>query len=292
MTKKVLVTGATGSIGGQLAPRLAAYGDLEVRAFVRDEGKAANLKAAGAELAVGTFENGEAVRAALDGIDTVVLITAPNPNAADQALTVLNAAKAAGVRKIVRVSALKAAVDGPTDNTRQHGRTDDAIQSSGLTYVILRPHFFMQNLFFAAQTVANDGTMYWGMGDGKLGMIDVRDIVDCVEKCVVSDAYDNQVFNPTGPESISFQDSARSLTEIMGKQVNYVPVPLEAVEQSIREMGMGDWFAKVMRDYSKAYSENWGDFATDDVQRITGQPARSFDAFAREVFVPALGQGN
>jgi uncharacterized protein YbjT (DUF2867 family) len=286
------VTGATGNIGSQLVPRLAAHDGFEVRAFVRDEAKAANLKAGGAELAVGTFENEGSVRAAVAGVDTVVLITAPNPNAADQAITVLNAAKAAGVRKIVRISALKASVDGPTDNTRQHGRTDDAIQSSGLTYVILRPHFFMQNLFFAAQTVASDGNMYWGMGDGKLGMIDVRDIVDCVEQCVVSDAYDNQVFTPTGPESISFQDGAESLTEIMGKQVNYVPVPLEAVEQSIREMGMGDWFAKVMRDYSKAYSENWGDFATDDVQRITGQPARSFDAFAREVFVPVLGQGN
>ena len=203
MTKKVLVTGATGNIGSQLVPRLTAHNDLEVHALVRDEAKAAGLKEAGAELVVGTFEDDQAVRAAVDSVDTVVLITAPNPNAADQAVAVLNAAKAAGVRKIVRVSALKAAVDGPTDNTRQHGRTDAAIQSSGLTYVILRPHFFMQNLFFAAQTIASDGNMYWGMGDGKLGMIDVRDIVDCLEPCVVSDKYDNQVFTPTGPESIT-----------------------------------------------------------------------------------------
>jgi uncharacterized protein YbjT (DUF2867 family) len=290
VTKKVLVTGATGNIGGQLVPRLTAYDELEVSAFVRDEAKAGSLQEAGAKLVLGTFEDAQAVRAAVEGVDTVVLITAPNPNSADQASTVLTAAKEAGVRKIVRVSALKAAVDGPTDNTRQHGRTDNEIQASGLTYTILRPHFFMQNYFMAAQSIMGDGAMYWGMGDGKLGMVDVRDVVDCLEKSVISDEFDNQIFTPTGPESITFQDSAHSLTNALGQQVNYVPVPVEAVKQAIREMGMGDWFAEVMGDYSRAYSENWGDFTTDDVTRLTGQPARSFDSFANEVLGPALTQ--
>jgi NAD(P)H dehydrogenase (quinone) len=65
-------------------------------------------------------------------------------------------------------------------------------------------------------------------------------------------------------------------------------VPLEAVEQSLREMGMGEWFPKVMRDYSKAYSEGWGEFTTDDVERVTGHAPRSFDDFAHEVLAPAL----
>jgi len=143
MTKKVLVTGATGNIGSQLVPRLAAYDDIDVRAFVHHAEKAAPLKAVGAELALGTFEDPQAVRVAVDGIDTIVLITAMNPHAADQASAVLTAARAAGVRKIVRLSAVNAAVDGPTDNTRQHGRTDTEIQAAGLTYTILRPHFFM-----------------------------------------------------------------------------------------------------------------------------------------------------
>jgi uncharacterized protein YbjT (DUF2867 family) len=119
-------------------------------------------------------------------------------------------------------------------------------------------------------------------------MIDLRDIVDCAVQSVVSDAYDNQTFTLTGPEAISFHDIAERLTNILGRPIQYGAVPPEAVEQSIRAMGMGDWYAQVMRDLCKAYRENWGDVTTGDVARIAGHAPRSFDAFTREVFAPAL----
>lgn len=288
MTKKVLVTGATGNIGRELVRQLATHGDLQVRALVRNEEKAAPLRASGVEVVFGAFEDDQALRAALEGIDTVALITATNPAADQQALAALEAARQAGVRKIVRISALNADENGPTDNTRQHGRVDRALQSSGLTYVILRPHFFMQNMFMSAQTIATDGTMYWGMGDGRLGMMDVRDIVDCAEQAVVSDEFDNQVLALTGPASITFYDTATTLSEVLGRPVHYVPVPPDAVEQSLIEMNVGGWFAKVMRDYSEAYGRGWGDYTTDVVARMTGRAPRSFETFAREIFAPAL----
>ena len=289
MVRRVLVTGATGRIGGQLVPRLAGYNDLAVRAFVRNPKKAAPLASSGAELALGRLEDAQSVRTAMDGIDTVVLITPATPEAADQASSVLAAAKAAGVRKIVRISVFKAAVDGPSGITRLHGRTDSEILESGLTYTVLRPPFFMQNLFFmAADSLVLEGRLYFGIGYGKLGMIDLRDIVDCAESCVVSDAYDDQVFTLTGPESIGFHHIAGRLNDILGRPVQYIPVPPEAVERSIRAMGMGEWYAQVMRDLCRAYSENWGDLITDSVARITGRAPRSFDVFAREVMLPAL----
>jgi uncharacterized protein YbjT (DUF2867 family) len=288
MVRKVLVTGATGRIGGQLVPRLAGYNDLAVRALVRNAKKAAPLLASGAELALGRLEHAQSLHAAIDGIDTVVLITPASPDAADQASSVLTAAKVAGVRKIVRISVFKAAVDGPTAITRLHGRTDTEIQESGLTYTILRPPFFMQNLFMAADSLAREGRLYFGIGYGKLGMIDLRDIVNCAESCVVSDAHDDQVFTLTGPESIGFHHIASRLNDILGRPVQYIPVPPEAVERSIRAMGLGDWYAQVMRDLCRAYSENWGDLTTDSVARITGRAPRSFEVFAREVMVPAL----
>ena len=290
MATKVLVTGATGNIGSQLVQRLTAHDELAVRVLVRDEKKAAPLKEAGAELVAGTFEDAGAVRAAVNGVDTVVLITSPNANASDQASAVLAAAKEAGVRKIVRISALKADVNGPTDNTRQHGRTENEIKASGLTYTILRPHAFMQNLFMAAESIANDGKMHFGVGNGKLGMIDVRDVVDCTEKVVLSDEFDNQIFELTGPQSISYHEVAKTLSEILGRTIEYEPVPPEAVEQSMREMGIDDWFSQVMRDYSRAFSEDWGDYTTDVVEHMTGGTSRSFAVFAREVFAPAIRQ--
>ena len=75
--------------------------------------------------------------------------------------------------------------------------------------------------------------------------------------------------------------------------MDYIAVQLEMTDQFNRDMGMGDWLADVMRDYSRAYSENWGNFVTDDVKRITGHSTQSFDAFVREVFWPAFaGRAN
>jgi uncharacterized protein YbjT (DUF2867 family) len=287
--KTVLVTGSTGKIGSQLVPRLVAYEGIAVRALAQNAEKAAPLAAAGAELALGAFEDAPAIRAAVDGADTLVLITPANPDAADRAGLVLEAAKAAGVQKIARVSVFKAAVDGPTAVTRLHGRTDAEIQASGLRYVILRPPFFMQNLFFTAVTsIASMGGLFFGTRDGKIGMLDLRDIVDCAEQSAVRDTYDNQIFTLTGPEAISFHDIADRLTAILERPIQYVPVPPESVEQSIRALGMGAWFARVMRDLCAAYSEHWGDITMGDVAHLSGHAPRSFDAFARELLAPVL----
>jgi uncharacterized protein YbjT (DUF2867 family) len=287
--KRVLVTGATGKIGSRMIPRLASRPDIAVRALVRSREKAELLVAAGAELAFGSFEERGSVLFAMQEVDTLVLITAAGPAAADHAGVALAAAREAGVRKIVRVSVFNAARGGPADVTRQHGHTDAQIRSSGLTYTILRPPFFMQNLcFLAARSIAKEGRLYFGTGDGRLSLIDLRDVVDCAEEVVVSDASNNKTFTLTGPESISFHDVAERLSMIMGRTVRYVPVSPEVVEQSIRAMGRGDWYARVMRDLCRAYSENWGDVVTGDVALITGHRPRSVDVFACEILLPAL----
>lgn len=286
--KRILVTGATGTVGSKLVQRLAARDDVEVRAFVRNLEKAAPLQKAGAELALGTFEDLDSVRAAATEVDTLVLITPAGPDAATQARAVLGAAWEGGISKVVRQSVTRAAPDGPTANVRQHAQIEDDILASGQTYVILRPHYFMQNILSSAQNIAGDGKIYYGMGEGRIGMIDARDIAESAEVCAVSDRFDDQILTLTGPERLSFYDVAGALTEILDRTITYVPVSPEQVEQFMRVRGGGAWTARVLRDYAKAYSEGWGDFVTGDVEQITGHAPRTFEEFAREILVPAL----
>ena len=290
MPRKILVTGATGKVASLVVPSLKKLGHT-VRALVHDPAKAARLKEAGVEAVPGDFGKPESMRAAFTGMDTVFLVTPPHPNAADWGTQLIAAAKAAGSPHLVRLSVVKADENGPTDNTKMHGRSDREVRASGLPYTLLRPHFFMQNLFGSAQSIASDGVMYWGMGNGRLGLIDARDIADAAIKVLdAPDAHAGKAYDLTGPQSLTFHDMAKTLTKVLGREVKYIPVPVEQVVNSIKQAGMGDWFANVMGQYSKAYSDNWGVFVNDEVKKLTGHPARSFEAFAREVFAPALQQ--
>lgn len=288
MADPVLVTGATGTIGTQLVPRLAALHDSPVRVYVRDAGRAAPLEDAGARLLVGDFDDAEALGVALDGVDTLVLIAPPGPAAAQQNSRVLAAAGGAGVRKVVRISAIKAASDGPTENSRLHAISDDELRASGMTYVILRPNYFMQNLFMSLESINGENAIYGGFGDGRLAMIDVRDVVDCATAAATGDGFDNRVLELSGPESIGYSDVAAAIGRVAGRDIKYVQISPDDVRQAMLGMGTDEWMASLLRDYARAYRSGWGDLVTANVLAMTGHPPRSIDNFVEEVLAPAL----
>ena len=282
MFKKITVTGATGNIGQLVIPALLE-GGAEVTALVRDSKKAEGLKNQGVIVIDGEYTDTEAVQKAVEGADAILMIAPPNPDAVKQMSGLIAAAKKAGDPHVVRISALKAASGAPTDNGKLHHVSDNELKESGLPYTILRPHFFMQNLWMSIPTIQEQSQMYWGMGDGKLGMIDVRDIADVAVKILLNGSHQGEILNPTGPDSITFTQVAEAISKFLDKEVSYVPVTYEQVRQSIIEMGWGDWGGQVMHDYSKAYAEGWGNFTTDDVVKVTGNKPRSIDQFVNEV---------
>jgi len=287
MSKKILVTGATGNIAGFTIPQLI-NGGVTVHAYVRNIEKASRFAELGAELFEGDFSDQDALNRAAEGVDSVLAITPAGPEAVKQGQVVLNAALSSGSPYYVRLSAIGAAPDAPTDNGKLHYESDKAVIESGLSYTILRPHYFMQNIFGNVEAKKSEGKMYLGMGDGSLGMIDVRDIADIFAALLLKGGHENEIYNPTGPESITFADAAGIISEGIGKEVNYVPIPVEAVGEFILKAGWGEWGARVMMDYSKAYSEGWGDFINNDVETITGRKARGFRQFFDEVLVSAF----
>ena len=281
MPGKILVTGATGNVSSGLILNLTAMG-ANVRALVRDESKAQGLRDQGVEVVIGDLDKPETLDAAFSGVDKVFLVTAPNPNQVTQARNAIAAAKRAGNPHIVRLSAgaLKEMPGALPRVSGQHAEIDAELKASGLPYTILKPHNFMQNTLMAAQTVASDGALYMPMKEGKLGMIDVRDIVDVAAKVLTEDGHEGKTYALTGPASISYHDIAAALSKALGKEVKYVDVPLEAGREGMLGMGLPGWFADAMTEYNEAFSEGFGDFTTTGVEEITGHPARSYEAFA------------
>jgi len=229
----VLVTGATGNIGAGLVPLLVDAG-VKVRALVRNEAKAQALQARGADVVVGNLDNAGSVRAAVHGVDKIFLLTWNGLTAPKQASNVIQAAKRVGSPGIVRLSAY----GSPRSRIiRDHSAIDEEIVASGLPFTFIKPTFFMQNSMMAAQTVASDGRIYMPFKNGRVGMPDVRDIVDVAAHVLTTGGHQGREYIVTGPESISFHDVAAALSEALGKDVQYVNVPLEAGKQAMLGMG-------------------------------------------------------
>jgi uncharacterized protein YbjT (DUF2867 family) len=206
-------------------------------------------------------------------------------NQVEMAGNAIEAAKRAGVSRIVRLSAF---VPEPALNTtlgRQHQQIDELVRTAGVPYTILRPTFFMQNILGAAQTIASDGVMYWPFGDGRAGIIDVRDIVDVAVETLRSDAHEGRTYTLTGAASISMHDVAGALTKALGKKITYVDVPVESGVESLIAMGMPRFMAATFGELFVNFANGGADRATGDVEQVTGHPARSIDDFARD-FAP------
>lgn len=284
----VLVTGGTGNVGSQALKMLLANKHLKVRALVRDPAKARWIADLGGELLEGDLDDAEAVSVALRAVQTLALITPAGAHASAQAARVLTLAKQAGVQKVVRLSAIKASEDGPTDNTRQHGATERAIRQSGMRYVFLRPNYYMQNLLGSLGSIAGEGKLYAGMGEAGIALIDARDVGDALAAAVVTDRFDGSTLELSGPKSIGHHNVAAAIGQALGRDVAYVAVPPESAGEAVRAFGLDDWTVKVIVDYSRAYSGGFGDFVTDSVQSLTGHGPRDIEAFAREVLMPVM----
>jgi uncharacterized protein YbjT (DUF2867 family) len=262
-----------------------------MRALVRDESKAQAIRDQGVEVVIGDFDKPETLDAAFSGMSKVYLVTSGNPDAVKQASNAIAAAKRAGRPHVVRLSAL---VPEPADKTvlgRMHQETEVELKSSGLPYTILRPTFFMQNTMMAAQTVASEGMVYMPMKDGKMGQVDVRDVVESAVAVLTGDGHEGKTYELTGPASISFHDVAAGLSKALGKEVTYVDVPVEAGTGAMVQMGFPQWVADAYGEIFVNFSQNGADRVTDNVERLTGHAPRSYEQFARD-FAQVFGGGN
>jgi uncharacterized protein YbjT (DUF2867 family) len=281
-TGKILVTGATGNVGSAVLGNLSTT-DGNLRALAHDESSARSLQDRGVEAVVGDFLEPETLGPALEGVSTVLLITPIHPEQVTQASNVIRAAKESGNDpRIVRLSVHQASHEAPSRNSRQHAEIEDELRLSGLAYTLLRPTTFMQNTLATARTVASEGRIYQPFKDGKLGMIDARDIGEVAAKVLTEEGHEGEVYTLTGPAAISFYDIAETLSEILGKEVSYINIPPEKAKEAMLNMGLSEWRADVLIEYAKAHSEGYSNFTTEDVEQLTGHPATSYKKFATD----------
>src|SRR4051795_3687715 len=171
----ILVTGATGNVGGELVPLLERRG-LHVRCLVHERGRA--VEHASVEVVEGDLDDPGSVAAALDGCDRLFMLTPPHPDQVRREIALVDAAARSGVRQVVAVSVMGADPRSPSSFGRWHAEIDEHLLASGLGATLLRPAGFMQ-MHLLPPTAASEGRWYGMTGDGAHPFIDAADVAAC-----------------------------------------------------------------------------------------------------------------
>jgi uncharacterized protein YbjT (DUF2867 family) len=277
----ILVTGATGKTGAETVRLLQQRGSA-VRALVRDRTKAEAMLGSGVDLAVGDLDQPETLTPALRGVEKLFLCSSPDTRMADLQHNALVAAREAGVRHVVKISAIGVSPGSKFSLGRQHARTEREMKDSGMAWTILQPTFFMQNFLGHAGSIAAEGKMYAPAADGRAALVDARDIAEVAAAALAESGHESQTYVVTGSDSLSHSEVAARIGAAIGKPVAYVQVPADAAKQAMMQGGMPEWYADDMVVLMEIFGSGVVARTTDVVPRVVKRPARTFDAFARE----------
>jgi uncharacterized protein YbjT (DUF2867 family) len=272
----ILVVGATGTVGRHLVPQLVRRG-LSVRALVRNP--AADLPA-GVERAVGDLADPASLVPALDGVDAVYLACGNHPAQAEWENALIDAAAAAGVRRIVKLSASDAAIGSPVAFADAHAHIETHLRASGVDYVLLKPTFMMTNLLAAADGVRQAGAIFLPGAGAKIAMIDPRDVADVAAVALTEPVGRELVL--TGPAVVTFDDVAAELSAVTGRRIGFVPVPDDAAVGQLVGSGVPEWFATNLVAVFGLLRQGVQAQARDTVQVVLGREPRSVAAFVRD----------
>jgi len=273
----ILVTTA-GKVGAETARLLAQRGE-PVRVLVRDPEKATALAQAGAEVAEGDLEVPATIDAAMQGVSTVVLVSPAIPA---QELNVVASAVRAGAGHVVKITS-KASADSPIARRRGQAEIENGLIASGLGYTLLRNNAYMQNFLMAAPSIAKTSSFGSAARDGRVGMIDTRDVAAVAAEIAAAPVpHAGKTYWPTGPEAITFSDAAAALSKVLGRPVTFHPLTVEEQTQAMVEIGLPESLAAMNAQAVALFADGDSDYVTGDVPSILGRPARTFEQFATD----------
>jgi uncharacterized protein YbjT (DUF2867 family) len=280
----ILLIGATGPTGSETARQLLMRGE-QVRALTRDRAKAEAIPAlAGAEIVVGDSSKPDSLDSVFDGVDKVYLVPPTDLGWDEMQSGLVAAASRAGVRLIVKLSAIGAGPDQPSMSLSYHWKGEQDIEASGIPYTHIRGNSFAQNTLFEAATITAERKFYDCVGDARFAKVDARDIGEVAAKVLTEDGHEGKIYELTGPEALTYDDVAARLSAALGRQIEYVDVSTEERAARLQAIGLPDWMAK---EFSNIYGRGFyrgsgGAYTTDTIEQLLGRPPRRYDDFARD----------
>ena len=273
----------SGNVGTPVAITLAKQGH-EVALMVRKIEKSPELDSLKIKQVTFDIKDVKSMELALQGAEAFFSLTPLVQNLVECGTNAIHAAKKAGVRKIVRSSALGAGPNAAIQLGRLHFAVEQALESSGLSFSVIRPANFMQNFlsFGNPETIKFQNSFYAPMGEGKVSMIDTRDLSALAAKLLIENGHEEKRYEITGAEALSNTDVAKLFSEALQKQVKYVDIPESAAKEGMQKAQMPDWIIELLTELNSIGKAGYLGELKPDFEKVMGRKPTSFAQFIQD----------
>ncbi len=281
----ILVTAASGNLGRLVVESLLARGaaPADIVATARDTSKLAELSARGVRTAVLDYARPDTIAAALEGVDSLLLVSGSEPgNRVALHQNVIDAATAAGITKLVYTSAPHA------DTTSlvlapDHRATEAAIAASGLPAVIVRNNWYTENYAAAVARAAETGEIASSAGDGRVASATRADYADGAAVVLLEDGHAGQVYEFAGDAAWSFEELAAAASEALGREVRHVSLTTEQHVAALQAAGLDAGTAGFVAAIDSGIREGALADADPTLSRLIGRPTTPLVDALREL---------
>ena len=276
----LLVTGASGTVGRAVIEQLPP--GQPVRVLLRDPARAgAPTGGPGLRVVRGDYDDRPSLAAAMAGVRAVFMVTC-DPYRPEQDQALIDTARAAGVRHLVKLSAL-AVSDPEADDliTRWQRDSEERVRASGLPWTLLRPRAFMSNALRWADSVRTGSVVRALHGSAPHACVDPRDVARVAVRALTGTGHEGRTYALTGPEPVSAVQQTGVLAQVLGRPLRFEELSEEQARQGLLRRYPPE-VAEALLASAARQRDGGKALVTGTVARLTGRPPGSFHTWARD----------
>lgn len=270
------VLGGTGVTGSQVVAALKAKG-AEFKCIVRDPAAAAEKLGGDIDFVQGDLSDPGSLDTAFAGLDTLYLLCGHSPKLAEMEINGLEAAKRAGISYVVKSSGSEKGVtaDAPSEIIRNHYVIEQEVRKGAIDWAISQPNFFTSNLLnMAAPVVAMDKLITALPKETVISMVHPADVGECAAELLTNNSYQGAAYYLAGA-AITMGDVVKTMSEVLGREIEYVQVSPEVAKKAMEDKGMLDWLIAHMGGMMGFVAKGGMAGESDWVEKLTGHAPRT-----------------
>jgi NAD(P)H dehydrogenase (quinone) len=278
----LLVTGASGQLGHRVVELLleANVQPSAIIATTRSPEKLTDFAARGVVVRYADFAKPETLVEAFVGAERLLLISLDVLDGRlPKQLNAVKAAESAGVKHVLYTSLVDPDPSTPVTLAPDHWGTEQALRASSMGWTFLRNNIYADGLVQTLTQAVQLGGLYNAVGDGKIGYV-TREDCACAAAAALADNFNGQrVLDISGPEAVTQAELAQIASEISGKSIPYVPLPVEVLKQNLAGVGLPQPIVDLIASFDEAGAQGKLEVVSNTVQALTGRKPMSVADF-------------